>query len=111
MNCFNMETIAQITAAEIYAAYPRKVAKPAALKAIEKALKAARKEDSISGAANLLKAVQAYAEAVSQWPKDARQFVPHPATWFNRGSYTDDPSEWERETKVESVKGRAGWLG
>jgi len=106
-----MEKTAQLTAAEIYAAYPRKVAKAAAFKAIEKALKAARKANPESGSANLLKAVQAYAEAVSQWPKDERRFVPHPATWFNRGSHDDDPSEWTREPKAESMKGRAGWLG
>ncbi len=74
----------------IYAFYPRKVAKPEALKAITKALKTATAE-------YLTERTKAYAEAVSQWPEDQRRFVPHPATWYNRGSYDDDPDTWVRE--------------
>lgn len=80
---------APITAEDVYNAYPRKVGRSAAIKAIQKAGKGV-------GMERLLKAVKAYAEATSRWPAEERQYIPHPATWFNRGSYDDDPKEWER---------------
>lgn len=73
----------------IYAAYPRKVGKADALKAIAKALKT-------KPAAELLAAVNAYAVAMADWPEGERQFIPHPATWFNGGRYDDDPATWVR---------------
>ena len=76
-------------AESIYSLYPRKEAKQAALKDIRLALKG-------KDAAFLTDRVQAYAKAVSAWPTDERQFIPHPATWFNRGSYDDDPETWRR---------------
>lgn len=77
----------------IYGAYPRKVAPKKAKKAIVAALASV-------GHVELLRATQAYAAAVAKWPDklrfhDGRDTVPHPATWFNRGSYADDPKEWE----------------
>lgn len=78
-----------ITAETIYAAYPRKVGRSAALKAILKAMQT-------EGSARLLSLVQDYAKAVSRWPASERQFVPHPATWFNQGRYLDDQKEWQR---------------
>ena len=74
----------------IYKAYPRKVGKEAARKAIAKALKG-------KSADELMTATKAFADAVKQWPEADRCFIPHPATWFNRGSYDDDPSEWQRK--------------
>lgn len=74
---------------EIYAEYPRKVAKPNALKAIEKALKTISGED-------LLARTKMYAKAVSTWSADDKRFVPHPATWFNGARYNDDPQTWLR---------------
>lgn len=77
-------------AEEIYAEYPLKVARANALRAIDKAL-------GTHPADMLLAATRAYAEAVSHWPPEARsQYVPHAATWFNRESYLDDRSAWER---------------
>jgi hypothetical protein len=63
----------------IYAAYPRKVAKPAALRAIKAALK---KVDYKT----LLKAVSCHATACIG--KDS-QYIPHPATWFNQERWND----------------------
>lgn len=84
----------------IYSAYPRKVGKKAALNAIRSALR-------VKTAAELLGAVKAYAEAVAEWPASERaQFVPYPSTWFNRGSYDDDRSTWNRQ---ESTQGRASF--
>jgi hypothetical protein len=86
--------------AAIYAAYPRKVGKDSALKAIHRAL------GRIS-AGDLLAKTTAYAAAVATWPPSDRQFVPHPATWYNRGSYDDDPAEWTRTSPANST-GPAG---
>ena len=73
----------------IYEAYPRKVARLAALKAIEKALKVSTHEE-------LLSAVKAFAEKVKAERIEER-FIPHPSTWFNAGRWMDgrtsQPSE------------------
>jgi len=84
-------------AESIYAAYPRKVAKPAALRAITSALKT-------TSAADLLAKTTAYAEAVASWPDADAKFVPHPATWYNQQRYLDDPSEWRRGNTVAKTK-------
>lgn len=76
----------------LYSLYPRKIGKGSALKAIRKALKS-------TDAEVLREAVGAYAEAVGRWPKEERQFVPHPSTWFNSRRWEDDRSEWERKPK------------
>jgi hypothetical protein len=76
----------------IYDAYPRKIGRPAALKAIAKALK---KIDP----AKLLELTQAYAKAVVG---SDPQFIPHPATWFNQERFNDDPATWQRATDKKS---------
>ena len=76
-----------LAAEDIYAAYPRKVAKKDALRAICNAMKTAGRE-------KLLSATKQYAAAMAKCPLEERKFIPHPATWFNRGSYDDDPAEW-----------------
>ena len=85
----NKKKIKKEKALEIYAAYPRKVAKPAALKAITNAFASVPSDE-------LLAKTQAYAEAVAKWSDKDREFIPHPATWFNQERYNDDPSTWER---------------
>jgi uncharacterized protein YdaU (DUF1376 family) len=82
---------------EIYQAYPRRVGKTAALKAIAKAAK---------NCPELLAKTTAYAAAVSQWSQNERQYIPHPSTWFNRGSFDDDPETWQRQA---DTKGRASF--
>jgi hypothetical protein len=84
----------------IYAAYPIKVGKIAALKAIAVALRS-------MPAADLLAKVQAYAAAVAKWPhalrySDGRDTVPHPRTWFNQGRFLDDPATWARSAAASS---------
>lgn len=74
----------------IYAVYPRKVGRDAALRAISKRLA----EDM--DADKLLAATQGFAAAVKRWPLADRNFIPHPATWFNQGRFADDPIEWQR---------------
>jgi len=77
----------------IYAAYPRKVGRAAAIAAIKKAM-------TKVPSAQLLASVNEYDDAVRTWPPTARytaagvDTVPHPATWFNQERWTDDRSEW-----------------
>lgn len=70
---------------KIYRAYPRRVGKEAAVKAIRKALTTVPFED-------LLEAVQAYSAA--RMGEDP-QFTPYPSTWFNQGRWADDRSTWK----------------
>lgn len=88
-----------ITPEMIYQAYPRKVGKADALKAIVAAMhkRGCPTMGYSSPAEYMLSCVKQYAAAVAKWPKDEQRFVPHPATWFNRGSYDDDPKEWVRQ--------------
>lgn len=76
----------------IYLAYPRKVAPVTAYRAISAAL-------TRCTYAELLKKTLLYAECVKRWPANfrfvnGRDTVPHPATWFNRGSYAESEAEW-----------------
>lgn len=66
----------------IYDAYPKKVAKQAALKAIRKACTQIPPDE-------LLRRVKAFAHQMLAEGKDP-QYIPYPATWFSRGSYDDD---------------------
>jgi hypothetical protein len=73
---------AQVSAESIYQAYPRKVGKIAALKAIEKAFK-------LSTPDALLSAVKAFTAKVKAERTEER-FIPHPSTWFNAGRWMDE---------------------
>jgi hypothetical protein len=90
----------------IYEAYPRHVGKKAALKAIERAIKAVGNDPTWEQVGHLspkdyvLSRTVKFALAVKQWSAQDRQFIPHPATWFNQGRYADDPKEWERGYQV-----------
>jgi hypothetical protein len=80
---------------EFWSFYPRKVNKKAALKAWDKATKETPAEQII-GAAEIYAASDIAADG---------EFVPHPATWLNKGGYLDDPAEWERrESKSKEQK-------
>ncbi len=70
--------------AEFYTAYPRKVAKPAALKAFC----AINPDDSTLQA--MLAAIEAQGLAARCAAGDVR-FVPHPATWLNGRRWEDQP--------------------
>lgn len=77
----------------VYAEYPRRVGKDAAIKKIISAIKDV-------GFQKLLVRTKQYAEMTEF--KD-KQFIPHPSTWFNQGRYKDDPDEWvntEDKTKL-----------
>jgi hypothetical protein len=81
----------------IYQLYPRKVGKIDALKAIQKQVRWIMQHDcidSITARRRLYKAVKAYSESPAGQNPDKSK-IPHMATWLNRGSFMDDPSEWQ----------------
>lgn len=69
-------------AVKIYELYPRKAARPDAIKAIKKALKGV-------GYTDLYAKTQKYATAVKESQKEL-SYIPYPATWFNREEYNDN---------------------
>jgi uncharacterized protein YdaU (DUF1376 family) len=80
----HISTSPQPTAADIYEAYPRKVGRPKAIKAIETQLKKACPSC-------LLLKTQAFSKSrVGADP----QFTPHPTTWFNQQRFNDAPETW-----------------
>lgn len=68
--------------AEFWAAYPRKVAKPEALKAWIKI----RPDDETADA--IMRGLDA-AKQSRDWTKDDGQFIPHPTTWLNQRRWED----------------------
>ena len=83
----------------IYRAYPRKVGRGAAIKAISKALQTVPFE-------TLLEAVEAYAcsrvDENGQF-RDDRKYTPHPSTWFHQQRWADDREEWTVTIQVNSA--------
>jgi hypothetical protein len=78
---------------QIYAAYPKKVGKPAALRAIRRALIKHSFEF-------LLERTQLFARICNS-PAD---FIPHPSTWFNQQRFNDDPATWRRSDTQSKPK-------
>lgn len=68
---------------EFYARYPRKVGKPNARRAYDKAVKIAQHDDIMFGLSQQLASMEA----------KEKQFIPHPATWLNREGWDDEPEE------------------
>jgi len=81
----NNASVSLCHAEEIYAAYPKKVGKPAALRAIQRAL-AKRPFDFLLERTHLF---------ATTYEGEAR-FVPHPAKWFNEERFNDDTATWRR---------------
>lgn len=80
-------------------AYPRKVQKASAIKAIDKALLRIGAKDDPSKIEWLLGIVKLYAST----PKGkSGQLCPYPATWFNEERYEDDQSEWQIDPHEKS---------
>jgi|SRR5665213_2408442 len=78
---------------KIYQAYPRKIKPRPAFKAIEEALGRIDDPDPVGA---LLAIVKEYADSPAG---NNGCFTPHPASWFNAGSYLDDPEEWQKVGK------------
>jgi hypothetical protein len=81
----------KITAEMIYAAYPKKVGRPAGLRAISSAMKRHSPEE-------ILRLTKEFADQVSRLgitPKHPRfQFIKHPQGWFSQERFADDPTTW-----------------
>lgn len=77
----------------IYKAYPRRVAKKAALAAIKRAC--ANIKPSV-----LLERTIAFAKTQ---PLN-HEYTPHPATWFNQERFNDDPTSWVPRSDTKTVK-------
>src|SRR5271154_3160376 len=96
----------------VYQVYPRRVGKIDAVKAIEKAIQRIQEEEKIchlEAARKLYRAARDYAKSdAGQNPE--RKLIPHPATWFNRGSYLDDPKEWSLQRMKEVSAHKAATL-
>jgi hypothetical protein len=75
------------TAADIYAAYPRHVARRYAIECIKKALL----EEEADW---LLERTRLFAGSPAG---QKGEFTPHPSTWFNQERYHDDEREWFRD--------------
>ena len=91
---------------EIYAQYPRQIAKKEALSAIRKALERIEsgeyKNKPIArdaAFAGLKTRVMLFADSPAG---HKGKYTPHPATWFNRSSYLDDPKEWNDEQRFDN---------
>lgn len=102
------------TVEEIYAAYPRKIAKGDALAAIAKAIKKLEKRGSPPDAfqswpAWLMAAVVEYAQkrcTIYTAFSDEESATPYPATWMNQERFDDDRAQWSVPTKIENQKGK-----
>jgi hypothetical protein len=87
-------------------AYPRKVAKPNALKAWN--------SKKLNESIDIILASLERWKASRDWTKDGGQFIPHPATWLNREGWNDEVSvnakmaasaECIRDDDVEDIFG------
>jgi hypothetical protein len=81
-------------ALEIYESYPRKVGKPSALSAIQKAIAKA-------GFDLILEKTQDYALTIKRYGIDSKHekwaTVPHPSTWYNQERWLCDEAEWSAQ--------------
>lgn len=78
----------------LYAAYPRKVGREAALLAIRRALSRLDGKVPVSGkspAEWLMERLDAFKKASDG---NDRKFIPHCSTWFNQARYFDEDREW-----------------
>ena len=82
-----------------WAIYPNKKGKGAALKAWQKLA------PSESLTTTILAAL-ARQQTWPEWTKDGGQFIPHPATWLNRGSWDDEPASPSSHGLLISDKAR-----
>lgn len=77
-------------------AYPRKVSKDAARKAF------AKRKPTEELLNNMLGAI-AKQRLSDQWVKDGGQYIPHPSTWLNNGSWMDEDDSNNLEASNEGM--------
>ena len=91
---------------QFWTAYPRKVAKPAALKAWTRV----NVDEPLL--AILLAAIERQRQS-EQWRKDSGAYIPHPASWLNQRRWEDEPGGTATPTSPASSEGlcKCGALG
>lgn len=79
-----------------YSKYPRKTQRKHAEKTFIRVVKQHSKEQhcSLLDSAKFIAAKCAEYGDAMRIAKAEKKFIPHPATWLNRGGFLDDPSEW-----------------
>jgi hypothetical protein len=97
---------------EIYQLYPRKMGKREALKAITAAIKRVEGGEYRNVKRTETEAIAGIKGRTDLFARSAAgnrgKFTPHPATWFNRSGYLDDPKEWYVEdTGIRKSEQRA----
>lgn len=99
-------TCTESQAAAIYAMYPRKIKPIPAKKAIREAVQRIAESGNDDPLAFLQARVLAYAASESAKPPPAGEtdWRPHPASWFNSGSYDNDDIEWTKPNGSGSSK-------
>ncbi len=75
-----------------YESYPKKVGKPAALKAFTKC----KPDETLLQ--TMLDAIERQAES-EQWQKNEGQFIPNPATWLNQERWNDGVEQQKEQKK------------
>lgn len=77
----------------------RKVNKQDGIKAIDKAIAivADREKIAVDAAAQWLASKAAEYSASPLGMRPDKEYRPHPASWFNKGSYDDPPEEWQHK--------------
>ena len=78
---------------QIYAAYPKQVGRPTALRAIRRVLTKFSSDF-------LLERTHLF----SQTCNSPAEFIPNPSTWFNQERFNDDPSTWRRGVTTQHPK-------
>jgi len=99
----------KVDALTIYASYPRKMARIAAIKAITKAISEVMHTYRLTEFAAkqyLLERTKMFAETTAQWNVKDKQFIPYPATWYNHGNYSEDPENWKRVDLTTGIPDR-----
>ena len=89
--------------AEFWVLYPRKVGKQDAIKAFTKLIKT---QPDVEKFMATLKASLEWWKKQQTWTKDGGRFVPHPATWLNRGNWEDS----KENSVVSGATGDAKYL-
>lgn len=85
-------------AEKIYQAYPRKVAKPTALRAIQKQITKYGYDDVLSKTEQFARSVQG----------EDLKFIPHPATFYNQERFNDAPDTWNHSASNSGAPVKKG---
>lgn len=100
---------------KIYDAYPRKVGKALALKAIRNAVTRLvagsftekPMADSDEARRFLWKKTAQYASSPAGSKLEGEDYRPHPASWFNQERYFDDLAEWQKSRNGAHANGKS----